>query len=344
MKRIYLLLNILIAAFIFTSCEKDEDRMYALPAEKATAPVLSLNGTSDIVVTPENVNDTLSAIKWTAADFGEKVIVNYVLEISDNETFEGDKKQVIIGNSITEKGLVGYPVNDWGLAYGGTQDKSVKLFARIASTIAIESPSVTFTPDTVFSNSISLTVTPDASIIAPDLLYIAGNHNGWTQQASLQSPEKNGVYTGYSYLDGGLKFCSDANWNGTNYGAGAAEETLDTNGGDIISTAGFYYITVDTKGLTYKFKSVVWGVVGAIIDDSWSIDKPLKWDATNKVLSITADFKAGEFKFRQDASWDVSIGEGGLGGGNLSLPEAGNYTLTLDLSDPLAYTYTITKN
>ena len=52
-------------------------------------------------------------------------------------------------------------------------------------------------------------------------------------------------------------------------------------------------------------------------------------------------------KFRANNGWDINLGGNlsGLtyGGDNISISEAGNYKIVLDLSNPLKYKATITK-
>jgi starch-binding outer membrane protein SusE/F len=56
---------------------------------------------------------------------------------------------------------------------------------------------------------------------------------------------------------------------------------------------------------------------------------------------------AKSMKFRANNGWDINLGGNlsGLtyGGDNISISEAGNYKIVLDLSNPLKYKATITK-
>jgi uncharacterized protein involved in high-affinity Fe2+ transport len=55
-------------------------------------------------------------------------------------------------------------------------------------------------------------------------------------------------------------------------------------------------------------------------------------------------------KFRANNAWDYNLGDTGAngtmeyGGDNIKVPSAGNYTITLDLSSPRNYKYSLTKN
>ena len=75
------------------------------------------------------------------------------------------------------------------------------------------------------------------------ILYMAGDANGWKHSDVLNSED--GVhYTGYMYLNqNGFKFCTQKNWDGTNYGGAFFGESED----NIMMTqeAGFYQVEDD---------------------------------------------------------------------------------------------------
>lgn len=78
-------------------------------------------------------------------------------------------------------------------------------------------------------------------------LYMAGAANGWKQIDAMASPEYDNVYKGYMYLNQeGFKFCSEENWNGTNYGA---DFSTAADAANIMMTeeAGFYQVVVDLE-------------------------------------------------------------------------------------------------
>ncbi len=67
------------------------------------------------------------------------------------------------------------------------------------------------------------------------------------------------------------------------------------------------------------------------------------WEATVNVTGKE------EFKFRANNDWGVNLGDDGAnnsleyGGANLTLPGAGSYRITLDLTNPGYYTYRVQK-
>ncbi|MCE4566776.1 SusE domain-containing protein [Maribellus sp. CM-23] len=144
-----------------------------------------------------------------------------------------------------------------------------------------------------------------------------------------------------------FKFRANHNWD-YNYGSNAADGTLQAGGNNIpIEMEDDYAVTLDlSKPNEYTYSVHRWGVVGgATPDPTWTNDFNMAWDAVNGVFTITIDLTPGEFKFRADDGWGVNFG-GDLNnltqdGSNLSVTEAGNYTLTLD---PWNKKATIKKN
>lgn len=139
-------------------------------------------------------------------------------------------------------------------------------------------------------------------------LYMAGNVNGWKQVDVLASPSFNNVYVGYMYLDQkGFKFCTQENWNGTNYG-----ENFSTAGdaGNIMMTEeeGFYQVTVDLNELKMSLLPVSIGMIGDATPGGWDGDTAMTYDKENRCWTLTADLTDGEFKFRANGGWDINWG------------------------------------
>lgn len=179
-------------------------------------------------------------------------------------------------------------------------------------------------------------------------LYTPGAANGWSQTASqLLVSTDNVNFSGFAYLsDEGFKFSSAENWDGTNYGAGTEEGTLDTDSEAsnlTVSETGLYWCEVNTEDLTYTLTQIVSvSLIGGFNDWGGDVeltpsDDFLTWTGT---LTLEND---SEWKFRMNNEWDINLGgtDSDLtqGGDNLS-NEAGTYTVTLDLSK-LPYSCTV---
>ena len=100
--------------------------------------------------------------------------------------------------------------------------------------------------------------------------------------------------------------------------------------------------------MTWSATITNWGIIGDATPDSWDASTPMTYDAANNVWVINSIYlSAGSVKFRANDAWDLNLG-GNLsalnyGGDNISISDAGNYKVVLDLSHPLKYTATFTK-
>jgi hypothetical protein len=74
----------------------------------------------------------------------------------------------------------------------------------------------------------------------------------------------------------------------------------------------------------------------------------MTYNKTTK-FDVTLNLSANELKFRANDHVDLNFGDTGadgsleFNGNNIKVPSAGNYTITLDLSSPRNYKYTLTK-
>lgn len=173
-------------------------------------------------------------------------------------------------------------------------------------------------------------------------IYVPGNHQNWSPEhaAALRSPNFDGVYEGYSYLNGEFKFTKARNWDAEyNYNDFTTfSEGLSQGGGSNINmeTPGFYRILADVANGTLTATKTEWGIIGPAQPGGWDADTDMTYDAADNCWTATLALTAGEFKFRANDAWTINVG-GDINdlvqdGGNLSIPEAGTYTVKLYLS------------
>jgi hypothetical protein len=213
----------------------------------------------------------------------------------------------------------------------------------------------------MLSNVIGIVVTPYTT--ENSKLWVPGGYakasgypNDWDPATSPQlSASGYGLvdFEGYvNFNDAGAeyKFTSFPEWKGE-YAAGATPGTIATSGDNLkIPAAGYYKINVDTEKLTYTAVATAWGIIGDGTPGSWDNSTAMTYNKTTKVWTVTANLTQKEMKFRANNSWDYNLGDSGAngtmeyGGDNIKVPSAGNYTITLDLSSPRNYKYTLAKN
>ena len=184
------------------------------------------------------------------------------------------------------------------------------------------------------AGTIAVTVIPKAPALT-EYLYMAGDANSWNHSDILHSPAFDGKYLGYMYLtQSGFKFCTQPNWDGTNYG-----KDFSTDGGaaNIMMTEanGFYKVEVDLQALSYKLTPIT--SIGIIGDAAggWDKDIVMTYDAASHTwIAKSVTLKDGEIKFRANGAWDISWGGTELkkltsnNGANIRV-NAGTYTIKL---------------
>jgi len=173
--------------------------------------------------------------------------------------------------------------------------------------------------------------------------------NGWTDETPLAYDPASATWQeGVHLTAAAFKFRANHSWD-YNYGSTAEDATLDAGGSNIaIDTEADYFITLDlSQPNNYTYSANRWGVIGDATPDGWDADQNMTWDDTNNVFTVTLSLTAGGFKFRANDAWDLDYGDneadGNLdqGGSNISVAEAGNYTINLDLKNR---TYSVVKN
>ena len=149
---------------------------------------------------------------------------------------------------------------------------------------------------------------------AKPVLYMAGDANGWSHIDYL-SGEDGVNYTGFMYLNqNGFKFCSQQNWDGTNYGGAFFGQESDNIIMD--ETEGYYKVDVDLSTKKYTLTPITTiGIIGSAAPNGWDSDVDLTYVPYNKdtkeggyweVKNIK--LKAGECKFRANDAWDMQWG------------------------------------
>lgn len=174
-------------------------------------------------------------------------------------------------------------------------------------------------------------------------IYVPGNHQNWSPEhaAALRSPNFDGYYEGYSYLNGDFKFTKARNWDAEyNFNDFTTfSDGLSQGGGSNINMAneGFYRIQANVANGTLTATKTEWGIVGSALRGGWeAADTDMSYDAGENCWTVTLPLIAGEFKFRANDDWGINVGGSAdnlyQDGGNLIITEDGTYTIKLYLS------------
>lgn len=166
---------------------------------------------------------------------------------------------------------------------------------------------------------------------------------GWTPELApaLRSPNFDGVYVGYAYMDGEFKFTKERNWNAEyNYDSFSSYGPMFTGnagtGGNINCTEpGYYRLVADVANGSLTATKLTWGLVGPATPAGWDAGSyvVMNYNMADDCWEITTALNADEFKFTTNGSWDINLGGDAADleefGPNLRITEAGTYTIKL---------------
>lgn len=332
-----LLILFCLSAFALTSCEKDEVRTIAGDGQSGS---LKSSATS-VNLTKETLDDKVIEFTYTPSDFGYNAGITYSLQFGKKGTNFSPVREVVFANGITSKEYSGLELNNllsaMNLPFDANSDVEVRLKSSISNSIA------------VYSNIVNLNSKP---IPLTAWIYIPGDYQGWDPSTadSLISVTGIGIYTGiitFPAAKSGYKITTGKNWN-VNFGDGG-NGTISPTGGNFQSpSAGPFLLTMDMNSNTWVIEEApIWGMIGdAVPNSNWSVDADMKFvNNGDGNWILKTNLNKGEFKFRKNHDWGTNLGGSNgslkLGGDNIKVTEAGNYTISMN---PTTLTYTIVKN
>lgn len=359
--------KIIIASFsalCFISCKKDAALTYL---DAINFPAGFTASTSNVTITKNNNDSSLITFSWPEVLFKIKAPVNYTLQLAIpadtiGSTAWANAQSIEVGNDVLSKAFNGGEINTLALSKLGFAPDSVgTIVARVKANL--DRP--------VYSNTLAFTIVPYKSVELKKL-YVPGDYQGWNPGAApilLEAVGRPEMYEGYIYVRAGgsyqFKMTPQPDWTPTAYGdaTGTSGNIIVANyaGGNMsVPTDGYYELTANLNSNKWTATKTTWGIIGDATPGGWGSDTQMTYDEAAQVWKLTADMSsAGSFKFRANGEWVIDFGidangklvyadnpffgyTGGLN--NLTVPESGNYTITLDLHNAGNYTYTLHKN
>lgn len=363
MKKIHLFIVLLTGLILMGACEKQERG----PVVSVFAPpvIVAPTGGGNYVLTDSTEENTLATFTWESADFGFPAAVTYTVEMDFS------------GNDFSDPGILGITndtsltvtegsVNNTLLTMGAFPDVQTSVIIRVEAKVSDK-------VKTVASDPVAMNITPFEKVINYPKLYVPGNYqDDWNpawgewdptnENTLIYSVKDDGKYEGYLYFaidPVELKFTKVPAWEQDNTigdpdpaGNSGTLQIGNWGGNNIViagAGAGYFKVNADLNAKTYAFMKTDWGLIGDATPNGWDSDQNMTYDPINDVWTITLDLVAGSVKFRANDDWALNYGdnEGDLrlepDGANIPIAEAGNYTITLDLSGAV-YKYRIIKN
>jgi starch-binding outer membrane protein SusE/F len=363
----------LFAVFAFSCTPSDiQDRPEVTTTD---TPVLT-GPQSGAIYELKQANAALQAERftWSSANFGEAK-VTYTVEIdTKTNNFAGTAAFKNLGSVEAENQLSVSVATmaEVALSLGATPYTPSEFVVRIKAAAG--------TAPVMLSNVIGIVINPYTNELPklwlPGGYQVASGYGADWAPSSAPQIASSGYgktdFEGYVYINttaAEFKFTPQGTGFEGDYGdavgpngvySGKLLQTDEKNAGTPTAKAAYYWIKADTdpEKLTYTLTETVWGFVGDATPGSWpdndnntvDNDSMMSYNKDTKVWTLTLNLNAGALKFRANKAWDINYGDTGvdgkleLNGDNITVAVAGNYTITLDLSHPRAYTYTMVKN
>lgn len=349
MKNIFKIAALAVLFITGISCENDDQKIVS----KVGGPELltPVNGSS-YVLSPATPTAEATTLVWNHANYSIQTEVNYTIEVA----VAGTEFARIISGGTTTNRFATWSVeafNAVALQAGLAPFSVGQLDIRIKSSLGTNAELVDY------SNVVTISVKPYTTALPT--IAVPGNHQNWSPGTAPKLASAGyGLtnYEGYVWLNGEFKFIApdnagNFNWGNNDWGddgtfSGVLKLTGEVN---CTATAGYYRLKANTTALTYSQEPTTWAIIGNGTPGGWSTDTPMTYNQTTKKWTATVTLSAQSapndgLKFRANGQWTLNYGDTGgdgsldEGGTNISTP-AGTHTVTLDLSNPRAYTYSI---
>ena len=257
-------------------------------------------------------------------------------------TYDVASNTFTLKTTLTEGGEYKYRANNnWGYAIDGEGS-----FSDGTPNIVFDKATGEYNVTLDVSKHPYMAKIVSAAFPTEEFIYVPGNHQAWDPSTApaLRSLAMNGVYTGFSRLDGEFKFTLARNWEDgeynsthfTEYSEGLSPASGSTNIN--MATPGFYYVEADV--MTQRLTATLiesWGLIGTATPGGWDSETPMTYDAEKGCWSCTVTLTAGEMKLRANGSWDSGVDLGGslddlvFKGNNINVTEAGTYLIEMYL-------------
>lgn len=290
----------------------------------------------------EGRNVSLSAVAVDPINMADVTADSIVLFTPSVTMGESD---VVSSYELLLEGTYNLPVSLEGKAnVSELTDAVVSLFgqAPVERTISSSLSAFISAGESVMKATTSIELKVTLSVDFTEFIYLPGNHQGWntSNAPALRSLNFDGLYTGFSYLDGDFKFnkSRDASWadgeyNYNDFSVFSPEITLGEGTNFNVATPAFYYIAANVATGELTVTATNWGIIGDATSGGWDTDTPLTYNAADATWTVTTDLIAGKFKFRANNDWAINLGGDinnlAQNGSDIVVEEAGNYTITV---------------
>lgn len=363
MKKLLNYIPALGLALAFTACESDLDKVTYNP-DNAQAAVLSTPATTSYVLESRNSENVAFTLEWQAPEFGYDALVTTTIDFDLAGNDFAHAIQLASLTTATTQDITVGSLNSNILtllrSYEIEEDFSARDFEiRLSSSISEAA-------EPLYSNVLTLNITPYSADIQYPEVYIIGDYSswGWDTAQSLFSFSEDGVnFEGIIDFNGkasnGFKLTGATDWDHGNWGtdgnatAPAAEaasvQLINDGGSGNIScySKRFYHFHFDNSTLLLTMNKGFdqLGICGDLTGWADGADIVMDFDIETQRFYVDVEIPGdGGLKFRADGAWGTAYNLGGANGelvdnGDNIAVTAGNYRVYVNLNNSNNWTY-----
>lgn len=354
MKNIFKSFIVLAMIAGFASCEDEQDLKFISP--EGEFRILTPTSGDAVELSPATPLNPGISLSWEAVDYGTPTEITYVVEIAENGT-DFAAPINLISTTNTYATVNSEALNGAAMAAGLEPFSEGGLDVRVKASVNGSNE--------VISDVIIYLVTPYTTespkmYVVGNFLNASGYGNDWSPASAVPiaaSGFGETDFEGYVYMNtAAIEYkilptnaSFDGDWGDDGTFTGTLVQEGESN--ITLSGPGYFRIRANTTSGTYSAAPAAWGIIGSATPTGWDSDTDMTYNPTTKKWEITINLTGGqEIKFRANDSWDLNLGDTGAdgslneGGDNIAVSATGSYTVSLDLSTPREYTYTLTQN
>jgi hypothetical protein len=354
MKNVKRILFALLSLVAFTACEKDGDLITLSGLEKNNLMATR----TEVILTQANSAENVLALSWTTStltvsdpSMSAPNILKTTLQVSKTQNFSGTVVESV--ESTLSRTFTGAELNTIAKTLGATPGEATSVYFRLKSSIGDNI-------DPVYSDVVTVTVT--AYKIDMSVGFILNSKQEDTG-VTLYSATSNGEYIGFIGATGWYNYYLKEG-DGTIWGNDAVTGTpfvASSASGRwnfwFPGISGCYYVDVNTTKKVWSALLIPSLTVSGDISGEMTFDRPnVKWTipftatSTNLTVKISGTGKLynSTTGTNDAAAIDTPVAFAQSGGNlvfasqagniNITVPAKGEYTLTIDLSNPKNWT------
>ena len=331
MKKLLNYIPVLGVALAFAACESDLDGA-TYNAETAQAAVLSDLTTTNYVLESRNSENVAFTLEWTKPDLGYPAIVTTTIDLDlAGKDFSHARSLASVTTATSQEVTVGSlnsAIINLLHDYGIEEDFSARNFEiRLAS-------SISQAKEPLYSNVLTLNITPYSMDIQYPEIYVIGDYNGWAQDESQQSL--------FSFSEDGVNFEGIIDFNEKAANGFKLKGAIDNWDNGNWGTDGNAAAPDEEAASITLINDLTW--------DTSAAENQMNFDPETQRFYIDFTFSSdspadgsGGIKFLTDTNTWLGLPgdaeEGTLGDGNNIQFKAGSYRIYVNMNNSKAMTY-----